>query len=136
MSFNLQKTLTFNINKTIDLYEFVKLCQFIDQTLRDVNIKFRNVREDYENNYEKSVLKENMNNQELSREQSNVSDVKFRFDTFKLNANIQNLNNREMSQVFEFNQINAFICYNCNKANYIAQMCRASRKINLNNFVK
>jgi hypothetical protein len=58
MFWDLQKTLTFNIYKTIDLYEFAHLCQFINQTLRDVNTKFKNIRK----KYEKSVLKNNMNN--------------------------------------------------------------------------
>ncbi len=42
-----------------------------------------------------------------------------------------------MSQVFEFeNQINAFICYNCDKSDHIARRCLVSRKMNLNNFVR
>ncbi len=43
---DLQKTLTSNIYKTINLYEFVRLCQFTNQTLRDVNSKIRNVSRD------------------------------------------------------------------------------------------
>ncbi len=93
MSFELQKILTFDIYKTIDLYEFARLCQFIDQTLRDVNTKFKNIKKEYD----ESISKNNMNNQESNREQSNVSNVKFRFDTFKSNTNNQNSNNREMS---------------------------------------
>ncbi len=102
MSFEFQKALTFNIDKAIDLYEFVKLCQFINSILRDVNIKFMNVRESYENDYEESAFKKNLNNQESSREQLNASNVKFRSDTSKSNANNQSLNNREMSQVLAF----------------------------------
>ncbi len=42
-----------------------------------------------------------------------------------------------MNQVFEFeNQINAFICYNCDKFDHIVRRCLVSRKINLNNFVR
>ncbi len=98
MSFELQKVLAFDIYKTINLYEFARLYQFIDQTLRDMNTKFRNIREEYE----KSISRNNMNNQESNREQSNASDVRFRSDSFKSNANNQNSNNREMSQVFAF----------------------------------
>jgi hypothetical protein len=130
MFWNLQRTLIFDIYKTIDLYEFARLCQFIDQTLRDVNIKFRNIREEYE----ESTLKENFNNQVSSREQSN--EFKLRSETFKLNANNQSSNNREMSQVFAFDQINAFICYNCDKSDHIARRCSALRKMNLNSFVR
>jgi hypothetical protein len=136
MFWDLQKTLVFDIYKTIDLYEFARLCQFTDQTLRDVNIKFRNIREEHEE-HEESVSRNNMNNQESSREQSNVSDSRFRSETSKSNSNNQKLNNREMSQVSEFeNQINAFICYNCDKFDHIARRCTALRKMNLNNFVR
>ncbi len=41
-----------------------------------------------------------------------------------------------MNQVFEFEQVNAFICYNYDKSDHIARRCSALRKINLNNFVK
>ncbi len=121
MFFELQKVLASNIYKAIDLYKFVKLCQFIDQILRNVNNKFRNInRDDYEDDYEESVFKENLNNQESSREQSNVLNVKFRSDTFKLNVNNQSSNNREMSQALKFDQVNAFTCYNCDKIHHIA----------------
>ncbi len=39
MSFELQKTLASEAYKVTDLHEFARLCQFIDQTLRDVRIK-------------------------------------------------------------------------------------------------
>ncbi len=134
MFWNLQRTLTFDIYKTIDLYKFARLCQFIDQTLWDVNIKFKNTKDDYE----ESISKNNANNQESSREQSNISNFRFRSETSKSNANNnQKSNNREMNQVFEFeNQINAFICYNYDKSDHIARRCLVSRKMNLNNFVR
>jgi hypothetical protein len=130
MFWYLQRTLVFDIYKTIDLYEFVRLYQFIDQTLRDVNIKFRNIREEYE----ELILRKNFNNQVSSCEQS--SEFRSRSEIFKSNANNQSSNNREMSQVFAFDQINAFICYNCDKSDHIARRCFAFRKMNLNNFVK
>jgi hypothetical protein len=37
MFYELQKTLTTKSYKAIDLHEFVKMCRYIDQTLRDVN---------------------------------------------------------------------------------------------------
>ncbi len=131
MFFELQKVLAFDIYKTIDLYEFVKLCQFTDQILRDVNIKFRNVREEYEEDYEESISRKNFNNQESSHEQSNA--FRSRSETSKSN---KSLNNREINQVFEFEQINAFICYNCDKSDHITQRYLVSKKMNFNNFVK
>jgi hypothetical protein len=42
-----------------------------------------------------------------------------------------------MSQALEFeNQINAFICYNCDKSDHIARRCLVSRKMNFNSFVR
>jgi S-adenosylmethionine synthetase len=98
--------------------------------LRDVDIKFRNIKKEYE----ESILKENFNNQKLSREQS--SEFRSRSETSKSNMNNQNSNNREMSQAFAFDQVNAFICYNCDKSDHIARRCSALRKMNLNNFVR
>ncbi len=129
MFWDLQRILIFDIYKTIDLYEFARLCQFIDQMLRDMNTKFRNIREEYE----ESILRENLNNQESSREQTNTSDWRFWSEISKSN---QKSNNREMSQVFAFDQVNAFICYNCDKSNHITRRCSALRKINLNSFVR
>ncbi len=100
--------------------------------LRDVNTKFKNIKKEYE----ESILKKIFNNQKSSREQSNASNSKFRFETFKSNANNQNSNNCEISQVFEFDQINAFIYYNCDKTDHIARVYRVFRKMNLNNFVR
>ncbi len=75
--------------------------------LRDVNTKFKNIREEYE----KSILKKNLNNQESSREQSNTSNLRFRFETFKSNTNNnQKSINREINRSFAFSQVNAFIC--------------------------
>ncbi len=70
---DLQRTLIFDIYKTNNLYEFARLYQFIDQTLRDVSTKLRNI---VRNNYNKSIPKNTANNQELSREQSNISSSK------------------------------------------------------------
>ncbi len=59
-----------------------------------MNIKLRNVKKDHKNDYEKSILRKNMNNQESSREQSNISNMRFWFKTFKSN---QKSNNSEIS---------------------------------------
>jgi hypothetical protein len=41
MSYELQKVLAIESYKVTDLHEFVKMCRYIDQTLRDVNNKSR-----------------------------------------------------------------------------------------------
>jgi hypothetical protein len=47
MSYELQKVLAIESYKVSDLHKFVKMCRYIDQTLRDVNNKFWNIREDF-----------------------------------------------------------------------------------------
>ncbi len=94
-----------------------------------MNTKFKNIRKEYK----KSTLKKNLNNQKSSREQSNTSNSRFRFKTSKSN---QKSNNREMSQVLAFDQVNTFIYYNCDKSDHIARRCFVLKKMNLNNFVK
>jgi hypothetical protein len=69
MFWDLQRTLTSNIYKAINLYEFAHLCQFIDQTLRDVNNKIKNVNRD-EYKESESILKNILNNQESSNQES------------------------------------------------------------------
>jgi hypothetical protein len=50
MSYKLQKVLVIESYKATDLHEFVKMYSNTNQTLKDVNNKFRNIREDFENN--------------------------------------------------------------------------------------
>ncbi len=50
MSYELQKTLTIESYKTTNLHKFVKMCRYTNQTFRDVNNKFRNIKEDFEDN--------------------------------------------------------------------------------------
>jgi hypothetical protein len=49
MFYELQKVLVIESYKVIDLHEFAKMCRYINQTLRDVNNKFRNIEEDFNN---------------------------------------------------------------------------------------
>jgi predicted RNA-binding Zn-ribbon protein involved in translation (DUF1610 family) len=123
MFWDLQKTLTSNIYKTIDLYEFVRFCQFTNQTLRDVNSKIRNANRD---DYERSTFKNNVNYQESFRNQSNTS--RSRSQT--------SASSRTVNQISIEEQINAFSCYNCEKSEHIARRCSESKKLNLNSFVR
>jgi hypothetical protein len=127
MFWNLQIILASNIYKTIDLYEFVKFCQYTDQTLRDVKSKFRNTNRE---EYEESISKDNLNNQKSNREQSNAS----RFRSEKLKS--QKSNNREMSKTLDFDQVNAFIYYNCDKSDHMTRNCIVFKKMNSKNDVK
>ncbi len=122
MFWNLQKTLTSNIYKVIDLYEFVRLCQFIDQILRDVDNKTRNFNRD---DYEVSISRNNANYQESSRD-SNTSKSRFQTST----------SSRVASQTSIEEQVNAFSCYNCEKFEHLTRNCKSSKKFNSNNFVR
>jgi hypothetical protein len=106
------------------------LYQFIDQTLRDVNSKAKNINRD---EYEESELisRINLNNQESSnqksiRDQSNT--LKSRFQT---SASL-----RAFTQASIEEQVNAFNCYNCEKSEHLARNCKVSKKLNSNNFVR
>jgi hypothetical protein len=123
MFWDLQKTLTSNIYKAINLYEFARLCQFTDQTLRDVNSKIKNVNRD---DYEESISKNNASYQESFRDQSNTSRSRFQTST----------SSRIISQTSIEEQVNAFNCYNCEKSEHIARRCSESKKLNLNSFVR
>jgi hypothetical protein len=82
MSYELQKTLAIESYKTIDLHEFTKMCRYTDQTLRNVNNKFRNIKEDFNNDVEREkvivIVNSNQNNQN-----SNRSISRSRFEIFE-----------------------------------------------------
>jgi hypothetical protein len=123
MFWDLQKTLTSNIYKAIDLYKFVRLCQFTDQTLKDVNSKIKNVNRD---DYEKSISRSNANYQESSRDQSNTSRSRSQTST----------SFRIINQTLIEKQVNAFSFYNCEKSEHLIRNCKTSKKLNSNNFVR
>jgi hypothetical protein len=56
MFYELQKILAIESYKTIDLHEFVKICRYIDQTLRDVNKKFKNIKKDFDSETEREEI--------------------------------------------------------------------------------
>jgi hypothetical protein len=66
MSYDLQKILVIESYKVMDLHEFAKMCRYTDQTLRNVNNKFKNIREDFVNDAEREesivIVNSNQNN--------------------------------------------------------------------------
>ncbi len=112
------------------MYEFVRLCQFIDQTLRNVNNKTRNInRDEYEES--ESISRNNLNNQESSNQES------FRDQSNTLRSRSQTLTLfRVFTQALIEEQVNAFNCYNCEKSEHLARNCKVSKKLNSNNFVR
>jgi uncharacterized iron-regulated protein len=80
MFYELQKTLTIESYKTTDFHEFVKMCRYTNQTLRDVNNKSR--REEFFNNVEREeiivIVNSNQNNdRSISRSRFEISESEF-----------------------------------------------------------
>jgi hypothetical protein len=112
------------------LYEFARLCQFIDQTLRDVDSKAKNInRDEYEES--ESISRNNLNNQESSNQESSRDQS----NTFKLRFQTS-ASFRASTQASIEEQVNAFNCYNCEKFEHLARNCKAPKKLNSNNFVR
>jgi hypothetical protein len=65
----LQKVFVIESYKVIDLHEFAKMCRYIDQTLRNVNNKFKNIKENFANDVEREeviiIVNSNQNNQNV-----------------------------------------------------------------------
>jgi hypothetical protein len=129
MSYELQKTFAIESYKTIDLHEFVKMCRYTDQTLRDVNNKFRNIRENFADDAEREeiivIVNSNQNNDR------SISRFRFEFSEFEFESNL-----RAITQSSSENQMNFINCYNCEKSDHYSRNCRQFRKMNSNNFVR
>ncbi len=134
MSYELQKTLTIESYKTIDLHEFVKMCRYTNQTLRDVNNKFRNIREDFEDNADDAARDEEVTvivNSNQDNQNNDRSTSRSRFEISESESNF-----RAITQSSSENQVNFINCYNCEKSDHFSRNCRQLRKINLNSFVR
>jgi hypothetical protein len=129
MSYELQKTLTTKFYKAIDLHEFVKMCRYIDQTLRNVNNKSR--REEFSSDAARDdevtvIVNSNQNNQ--------IADWSTSRSRFEISESESN--SRAITQSSE-DQMNSLNCYNCEKSDHFSRNCRQFRKsMNLNSFVR
>ncbi len=133
MSYELQKILAIESYKATDLHEFVKMCRYTNQTLRNVNNRFRNIREDFEDNADDAardekvivIVNSNQNNdRSISRSRFEISESEFES------------NSRAITQSSSENQVNFINCYNCEKSDHYSRNCRQSRKMNSNSFVR
>jgi hypothetical protein len=133
MSYELQKTLTIESYKTIDFHEFVKMCRYTNQTLKDVNNKFRNIREDFEDNTDDAARNEEVIvivNSNQDNQNNDRSTSRSRFE-------ISESSSRAITQSSSFeNQVNTINCYNCEKLDHFFRNCRQFRKMNSNSFVR
>ncbi len=131
MSYELQKIFAIESYKATDLHEFVKMCRYTNQTLKDVNNKFRNIKEDFEDNVDDVtrdeevivIVNSNQDNQNNDRSTS-----RSRFETSEQSS-------RATTQSSE-DQMNSLNCYNCEKFDHFFRNCRQSRKMNSNSFVR
>ncbi len=129
MSYELQKVLVIESYKATDLHEFVKMCRYTNQTLRNVNNKFRNIKEDFVNEVEREeiivIVNSNQNNDR------SIFRSRFEISEFELESS-----SRATTQSSFENQVNIINCYNCEKSEHFFRNCRQFRKMNLNSFVR
>ncbi len=129
MFYELQKVLAIESYKATDLHEFVKMCRYTNQTLKDVNNKFKNIREDFVNEAEREeiivIVNSNQNNdRSISRSRFEISEFEFESSS------------RAITQSSFENQMNIINCYNCEKSEHFFRNCRSLKKMNLNSFVR
>jgi hypothetical protein len=125
MFYELQKTLTIESYKATDFHEFVKMCRYTDQILRDVNNKSRREEffSDAARDDEVTVIVNSNQTQNNDRSTS-----RSRFEIFESSS-------RATTQSSE-DQMNSLNCYNCEKSEHFSRNCRQLRKMNLNSFVR
>jgi hypothetical protein len=129
MFYELRKTLTTKSYKATDLHEFVKMCRYTDQILRDVNNKSRREEffSDAARDDEVTVI---VNSNQTQNNDRSIS--RSRFETFEFESES---NLRAITQSSK-NQMNFINCYNCDKFEHFFRNCRQFKKMNSNNFVR
>jgi hypothetical protein len=129
MFYELQKALTIKSYKATDLHEFVKMCRYTNQILKNMNNKSR--REEFFDDSEREevivIVNSSQINQNVDR---SISRSRFKTSEFESETNF-----RVITQSSE-DQINSLNCYNCEKFNHFFRNCRQFRKINSNSFAR
>jgi hypothetical protein len=116
MSYELQKVFAIESYKATDLHEFVKMCRYMNQILRDVNNKSR--REEFFNDAARDeevtvIVNSNQtqnNDRSISRSRFEISESEFES------------NSRAITQ--SSSQVNSLNCYNCEKSDHFSRNCR------------
>ncbi len=83
MSYELQKVFAIESYKAIDLHEFVKMYRYTNQTFRNVNNKFKNIRENFEDNADDAARDEEIIVIVNSNQNNNRSISRSRFEIFE-----------------------------------------------------
>jgi hypothetical protein len=98
-----------------------------------VNNKFRNIKEDFEDNADDVARDEEVIvivNSNQSNQNNDRSTSRPRFETSESESN-----SRATTQSSE-DQMNSLNCYNCGKSEHFFRNCRQLRKMNLSSFVR
>jgi E3 ubiquitin-protein ligase DOA10 len=127
MSYELQKVLAIESYKATDLHEFVKMCRYMNQILRDVNNKSR--REEFSSDAARDEEVTVIVNSNQSHQNNDRSTSRPRFGIFESSS-------RAATQSSSENQMNVINCYNCEKLEHFSRNCRQFRKMNSNSFVR
>ncbi len=113
MFYELQKTLTIKSYKATDLHEFVKMCRYTNQILKNVNNKSR--REEFFNDVEREeiiiIVNSNQINQNVDR---SIFRFRFEISEFESESNFQAITQSSSSE----NQMNFINCYNYEKSKH------------------
>jgi hypothetical protein len=107
----------------IELHAFARKCQYTDQVLRDVNNKSRYRESGAVETSASDSEKTNL----LVSQSNNHSDESFRqqilVSTFDQIFRVIIVSSQAHTSISD--QINAFICYNCEKQNHMIKYCRS-----------
>ncbi len=123
MSYELQKILVIESYKIISLHEFVKMCRYTNQTFKNVNNKFRNIKENFEDNIDdvtrnKEIIIIVNSNQDNQNNDRSISRSSFQISEFESESRF-----RAITQSSE-DQMNSLNCYNCEKSEHFSRNCR------------
>ncbi len=124
MSYELQKIFVIESYKATDLHEFVKMCRYTNQILKDVENKSRNIRKDFNNNdniddatrNKKIIVIVNSNQNNQNNQNANKSISRSRFE-------ISGSSFCMITQSSD-NQMNNFNCYHCEKSEHFSRNYR------------
>jgi hypothetical protein len=118
MSFELQKVMINEFFEVIELHAFARKCQYTDQMLRDVESKTR---------YRDEAIEASFSTDEKSNQQIDQSDESFRQQTlvFAFDQQIRIIIASSQARLSTSDQINSFICYNCEKLSHMIKYCRS-----------
>jgi hypothetical protein len=100
-----------------------------------VNNKFRNIKEDFEDNADDATRDEEVtvivnSNQDNQNNDRSISRSRFEISEFEFESS-----SRVITQSSE-DQMNSLNCYNCEKSEHFSRNCHQFKKMNSNSFVR